>query len=40
METIFGLTIPVEVVWVLAGVIVAAVIAFIVKGFFGEVKKK
>lgn len=37
--TFFGISIPVEAVWVTAAVIVVAVVAFIAKGFIEEMKK-
>ena len=38
--SLFGFTIPIAVVWILAIVIVVVVIALIIKGFFAEMKKK
>jgi hypothetical protein len=37
--TLFGISIPAEAVWIAAGVIVLAIIVFIVKGFLDELKK-
>lgn len=37
--TFFGISIPVEAVWVTTIVIVVAVVAFIAKGFIDEMKK-
>lgn len=36
---IFGLEIPVVAVWIVVAIVVIAVIAFIGKGFFDEMKK-
>lgn len=38
--TLFGMTIPMEVVWVLVAIIVLIVVIFIAKGFIDEMKKK
>lgn len=37
--TFFGISIPVEAVWVTTAIIVVAVVAFIAKGFIEEMKK-
>ncbi len=36
---IFGLTIPMPVVWIVIALVIIAIIAFIAKGFFDEMKK-
>ncbi|MDR3053707.1 MAG: hypothetical protein LBU48_07600 [Coriobacteriales bacterium] len=40
LEKLFGVPIPDYVIWIALGVIVLVVIAFILKGFFSELKKK
>lgn len=37
---LFGFWIPIEAVWIFAGIIVLVIIIFIVKGFLDEMKKK
>ncbi|CAM2734491.1 hypothetical protein HMPREF1155_0145 [Slackia sp. CM382] len=36
--TLFGLTVPMTLIWVIAAIVVVLVIAFIVKGFIDEMK--
>lgn len=36
---LFGMHVPMEVVWIVAAVVVIVVVAFIVKGFIEEMKK-
>ena len=36
--TLFGLTVPMTLIWVIAVIVVVLVIAFIVKGFIDEMK--
>lgn len=36
--TLFGLTVPMTLIWVIATIVVVLVIAFIVKGFIDEMK--
>lgn len=36
---VFGITVPVELLWVAAVVVVAAVVAFIAKGLIDELRK-
>jgi uncharacterized membrane protein len=40
LEQLFGFPIPDFVLWIGVGVIVLVIIAFILKGFFDELKKK
>ena len=37
--TIFGIEIPMAVVWIVVIVVVVAIVGFIAKGFFDEMKK-
>ena len=36
--TLFGLTVPMTLIWVIAAIVGVLVIAFIVKGFIDEMK--
>lgn len=36
--TLFGLTVPMTLIWVIAAIVVVLVIAFIVEGFIDEMK--
>ena len=36
--TLFGLTVPMTLIWVIAAIVVVLVIGFIVKGFIDEMK--
>ena len=36
--TLFGLTVPMTLIWVIAAIVVVLVIAFIVKGFIDKMK--
>ena len=38
--TLFGITVPMEAIWVVVAIIVLAIIVFIAKGFIDEMKKK
>jgi ABC-type lipoprotein release transport system permease subunit len=37
--TLFGFSIPMEAVWIIAGIIVLIIVVFIAKGFIDEMKK-
>lgn len=37
--TLFGLTVPMEAIWIIVAIIVLIVIVFIAKGFMDEMKK-
>lgn len=37
--TLFGITVPMEAIWVVVAIIVLAIIVFIAKGFIDEMKK-
>lgn len=37
--TLFGISVPMEAIWVVVAIIVLAIIVFIAKGFIDEMKK-
>lgn len=37
--TLFGITVPMEAIWVIVAIIVIVIIGFIAKGFIDEMKK-
>lgn len=37
--TLFGMTVPMEAIWVVVAIIVLIIIVFIAKGFIDEMKK-
>ena len=37
--TLFGITVPMEDIWVIVAIIVLVIIGFIAKGFIDEMKK-
>ena len=37
--TLFGITVPMEAIWVIAAIIVLVIVGFIAKGFIDEMKK-
>ena len=37
---LFGINVPVWVIWVIVAIIVLLIVIFIAKGFFDEMKKK
>lgn len=37
--TLFGITVPMEAIWVVVAIIVLIIIIFIAKGFMDEMKK-
>ena len=38
--TLFGLTVPMEAIWIVVAIIVLIIVIFIAKGFIDEMKKK
>ena len=38
--TLFGLSVPMEAIWVIVAIIVLIIVVFIAKGFIDEMKKK
>ena len=39
-DTLFGIGIPTEAIWIIAGVIILVIVILIIKGFIDEMKKK
>ena len=37
--TLFGMTVPMEAIWVVVAIIVLIIVVFIAKGFIDEMKK-
>lgn len=37
--TLFGITVPMEAIWIVVAIIVLIIIVFIAKGFMDEMKK-
>lgn len=37
--TLFGITVPMEAIWIVVAIIVLVIIVFIAKGFMDEMKK-
>lgn len=37
--TLFGITVPMEAIWVFVAIIVLVIVGFIAKGFIDEMKK-
>ncbi len=37
--TLFGMTVPMETIWVVVAIIVLIIVVFIAKGFIDEMKK-
>lgn len=37
--TLFGITVPMEAIWIIVAIIVLVIIVFIAKGFMDEMKK-
>ena len=38
--TLFGITVPMEAIWVIVAIIVLVIVGFIAKGFIDEMKKQ
>ena len=37
--TLFGFFVPMEAIWIIAGIVVLVIVVFIAKGFIDEMKK-
>ena len=38
--TLFGITVPMEAIWIIVAIIVLIIVVFIAKGFIDEMRKK